>query len=97
MNQFFKQSLQLVFAFIFLTTICQAQQKFFYHTPKKAPIVSNISGQGTNVDVVYQRCTWRIHPDSPTATAPAKYLRGNVTTYFVTKQDNTASITFDFI
>jgi aminopeptidase N len=46
--------------------------------------------------VVYQRCTWRIHPDSPSTTAPAKYLRGNVTTYFTTKVDNVSQITFDF-
>jgi aminopeptidase N len=45
---------------------------------------------------VYQRCNWRIHPDSPSTTAPVKYLRGNVTTYFVTKQNNISSITFDF-
>ena len=53
-------------------------------------------GQGTNINVIYHRCNWRIHPDSPSITTPVKYLKGNVTTYFITTQSNVASITFDF-
>ncbi len=53
-------------------------------------------GQGTNINVIYHRCTWRVHPDSPSTTAPVKYLRGNVTTYFLTTASNVSAITFDF-
>ncbi|MBK7433701.1 MAG: hypothetical protein IPI66_07220 [Chitinophagaceae bacterium] len=44
----------------------------------------------------YHRCVWRIHPDSPSTFSPAKYLRGNVTTHFVTLQNNISQVTFDF-
>ena len=60
-----------------------------------APMVASF-GQGTNINVIYHRCNWRIHPDSPSTTLPVKYLRGNVTTHFLTTQANVASITFDF-
>jgi aminopeptidase N len=82
----------LLLAFSYNST---AQDSHYYHhqTPENA---KSVSGQGTNINVTYQRCTWRIHPDSPSTTAPAKYLRGNVTTYFITTQANVSQITFDF-
>jgi aminopeptidase N len=87
----------------FFTSLCllalttNAQNKLFHHpSPSQQSLAQAISGQGSNMDVVYHRCTWRIHPDSPSTSSPAKFLRGNVTTYFVTKQDNVAQITFDF-
>ncbi len=87
----------------FLASLClmafgaNAQNEFYHHpSPSQQSLAQAISGQGSNMDVVYQRCNWRIHPDSPSTASPAKYLRGNVTTYFVTKQDNVAQITFDF-
>lgn len=83
--------------FFFIIFSVTAQNSLFYHAANNsAAAVAAVSGQGSNIDVVYQRCNWRIHPDSPSTTAPVKYLRGNVTTYFVTKQSNTSAITFDF-
>ncbi len=96
------QLLQKAFAILFLCGLCQisnAQNKnLYYHTPavQKMAAMERISGQGSTIDVVYHRCTWRIHPDSPSTSSPAKYLRGNVTTYFVTRQDNISQVTFDF-
>jgi len=76
-----------------------AQQNQHYYHPARGQSAGNaslVSGQGSNIDVIYHRCTWRIHPDSPSAASPAKYLRGNVTTRFVTKLANVSAITFDF-
>jgi len=87
----------LLLATITSNSLSAQQGPFYYHSPKSdLSSESLVSGQGTNIDVVYQRCTWRIHPDSPSVASPAKYLRGNVTTYFVTKNDNLAQVTFDF-
>ncbi|MBI3137661.1 MAG: hypothetical protein HYZ15_03670, partial [Sphingobacteriales bacterium] len=40
---------------------------------------SGYSGTGSNIDVTYHRCEWRINPDSA-----SKGIKGTVTTYFVT-------------
>lgn len=71
------------------------KNNFYYHNQGN---LSNAvaSGQATNIDVVYHNFNWRIHPDSPSTTSPAKFLKGNVTTRFITKQANVAAITFDF-
>ncbi|MCX6319824.1 MAG: hypothetical protein NTW29_21275 [Bacteroidetes bacterium] len=84
-------------AFVSYTVNAQSG-RLYHHTPdiQKMTAAQRISGQGSNIDVVYHRCTWRIHPDSPSTASPAKYLRGNVTTRFVTKQDNVTQVTFDF-
>jgi hypothetical protein len=81
-----------------VSSVATAQKNdLFYHpVHNKSTAASLVSGQGSNIDVVYQRCNWRIHPDSPSTTAPVKYIRGNVTTYFTTKVDNVSQITFDF-
>lgn len=91
--------LSAVILFLFLSIRVTAQNRSLHHHTSQRNIeqlASRTSGQGANIDVVYHRCTWRINPDSPSAASPAKYLRGNVTTYFVTTQSNTASVTFDF-
>ncbi len=83
--------------FTCLSLNLSAQNQPFYHTiQKNTAAASLISGQGSNINVVYQRCVWRIQPDSPTVAAPAKYLKGNITTYFKTTQNNVGQITFDF-
>jgi aminopeptidase N len=81
-----------------VSSVATAQKNdLFYHpVQNKSTAASLVSGQGSNIDVVYQRCNWRIHPDSPSTTAPVKYIRGNVTTYFTTRVDNVSQITFDF-
>lgn len=48
------------------------------------------SGTGKNIDVTYQRCEWRINPDSA-----SKGIKGNVTVYFVTKAASVSSFTLD--
>jgi hypothetical protein len=48
------------------------------------------SGTGKNIDVTYQRCEWRINPDSS-----AKGIKGDVTIYFVTKAASVSSFTLD--
>lgn len=88
----------ILFSIFTYTSVTAQSGRLFHHTPsvQKMAAMERISGQGSNIDVVYHRCTWRISPDSPSAASPAKYLRGNVTTCFVTKQDNVSQVTFDF-
>lgn len=72
--------LRQVFVFTFLLlAVCSFSQ------PTKG-----YSGTGSNIDVTYQRCEWRINPDSA-----AKGIKGNVTVYFVTKAPNVSSFTLD--
>lgn len=51
---------------------------------------TGFSGTGANIDVTYQRCEWRINPDSA-----SKGIKGDVTVYFVTKVANVSSFTLD--
>lgn len=92
------QNLAGIALFTLALSFSSSAQNHYYHhrtgTANKAVLAA--SGQGSNINVVYQRCEWRIHPDSPSTTAPAKFLKGNVTTYFVTTQPIVASVTFDF-
>lgn len=48
------------------------------------------SGTGSNIDVTYHRCEWRINPDSA-----SKGIKGDVTVYFVTKKASVSSFTLD--
>ncbi|MEO8515802.1 MAG: M1 family metallopeptidase, partial [Flavobacterium sp.] len=50
---------------------------------------SGTSGSGANIDVKHHNIYWRINPDS------TKYIRGTVTTKFLTKVSNVSTITFD--
>ncbi len=57
-----------------------------------APVLgqtSGTSGSGANIDVKHHNIYWRINPDS------TKYIRGTVTTKFLTKASNVSTITFD--
>ena len=83
-------------ALLVSSSVTAQKNSLFYHPGNKSTAASLVSGQGSNIDVVYQRCNWRIHPDSPSTSSPVKYIRGNVTTYFTTKQDNVSQVTFDF-
>lgn len=47
------------------------------------------SGSGANIDVKHHTIYWRVNPDS------TKYIRGTVTTKFLTKVANVSAITFD--
>ncbi|MBP2282494.1 aminopeptidase N [Flavobacterium sp. CG_23.5] len=47
------------------------------------------SGSGANIDVKRHTIYWRVNPDS------TKYIRGTVTTKFLTKVANVSTITFD--
>lgn len=87
----------LLFCTVFSTNI-SAQTNALYHHPLQNKTIPQLQapGQAANIDVIYHRCYWRISPDSPSATSPAKYLKGNVTTYFVTKLDNISQVSFDF-
>lgn len=60
-----------------------------------APGTAGFSGTGSNIDVIYQRCEWRFHPDSPSAASPAKYIKGKVTTWFTTTVAGVNQISFD--
>lgn len=53
------------------------------------------SGTGANIDVKYHRLEWRFHPDSPSALSPAKFIKGAVTTYFLTTVGAVSQISFD--
>lgn len=50
---------------------------------------SGTSGSGANIDVKHHNIYWRVNPDS------TKYIRGTVTTKFLTKASNVSTITFD--
>ena len=79
------------------TTKDYAQKVSEINTPEtvSAPGTSGFSGTGSNIDVVYQRCEWRFHPDSPSAASPAKYVKGPVTTWFTTTTAGVNQISFD--
>lgn len=51
---------------------------------------TGFSGSGVNIDVIYYRCEWRINPDSV-----SKGIKGAVTVYFVTVDDNISQISLD--
>jgi aminopeptidase N len=59
----------------------------------RAASLQKISGIGTEYDVSYYRLWLRINPD----TAIGAYVKGNVTTYFTTLQNNFSLIKFDFV
>ena len=70
----------------------------YTHTPGNpdpVPNSSGTSGTGANIDVIYHKIYWRIHPDSPSSAAPVKYIRGSVQTNFKTIVANVSTITFD--
>ena len=69
-----------------------ATSTFLFINAQTNPVArsSGYSGTGANINVVYQRCNWRINPDSS-----IKAIGGSVTTYFVTTQSNVSTITFD--
>ncbi len=92
---FKKHAFLLTIVFTVYLSVNGQKNNFYYHSQ---PNLSNAvaSGQATNIDVVYHNFNWRIHPDSPSVASPAKFLKGSVTTRFVTKQANVGSITFDF-
>src|SRR4051812_3264000 len=62
------------------------------HDHEGASILSpySVTRAGSNIDVVYQRCNWRINPDSY-----AKGIKGSVLTKFVTIQNGVTSVSFD--
>lgn len=92
---FKKQIFLLAIVFTVYLSVSGQKNNFYYHSQ---PNLSNAvaSGQATNIDVVYHNFNWRIHPDSPSVASPVKFLKGSVTTRFVTKQANVGVITFDF-
>lgn len=51
---------------------------------------SGQSGTGANMDIKHHRFEWSINPDQ------SKRISGNVTTWFVTTEDNVNSLSFDF-
>lgn len=70
----------------------QASLLLFLAGATLAPVVaqtSGTSGSGANIDVKHHNVYWRINPDS------TKYIRGTVTTKFLTKASNVSTITFD--
>lgn len=60
-----------------------------YHTLRPSG-VEQITGNGANMNVVYQRINWRINPDSA-----SKGIKGTITTYFRTTAANVNQLTFD--
>jgi aminopeptidase N len=95
-KQFTFSALLALLTTCFSFNLSAQEAPFYHHAKKNSAAASLVSGQGSNIDVVYQRCSWRVHPDSPSTTAPVKYIRGNVTTYFKTKLNDVSQITFDF-
>src|SRR3954470_7535701 len=58
----------------------------------RAASVQKISGIGTEYDVNFYRLCLRMNPD----TSIGAYVKGNVTTYFTTLQNNFSLLKFDF-
>jgi hypothetical protein len=95
--RFIVQKTIYVTLFLFAILNKASSQNLYQHSGNEQSVTAkSVSGQGSNINVTYHRAYWRISPDSPSAAAPVKYLRGNVTTYFTTTQANVSSITFDF-
>lgn len=64
----------------------------YHHTDGISSMLSSgNSGTGSNINVIYHRCTWTANPDDATKT-----LTGVVTTYFKTIANNVSTISFDF-
>lgn len=61
-----------------------------HFAPVKTTSSTGFSGTGSNIDVVFQRCNWRLNPDSS-----VKAIGGSVTTWFKTTAANVSAITFD--
>lgn len=63
----------------------------YHHTDGFSNMLSTgNSGTGSNINVLYHRCTWTANPDDATKT-----LTGIVTTYFKTVANNVNTISFD--
>lgn len=73
--------------FIFFGMHSFSQDIPYYHREIKR--TSGNSGTGENIDVKYHRFDWILDPDAP------KNIRGSVTTYFVTTQNNVKTVRFD--
>lgn len=89
--------LLILFLVMVSTTKDYAQKVSEINNPEtvSAPGTAGFSGTGSNIDVVYQRCEWRFHPDSPSAASPVKYVKGRVTTWFTTTTAGVNQISFD--
>ncbi len=96
MRNFLQKAFYATLLFCTINIAAKAQNLYQHQSNEVNTNARAVSGQGSNIDVTYHRAFWRVSPDSPSASAPVKYLRGNVTTYFTTTQTNVASITFDF-
>ncbi len=57
--------------------------------------LSGNSGTGGNIDVIYQRCNWRVNPDTTSAGSPLNYIKGIVDLKFKTIISTVSSISFD--
>lgn len=77
-------------AFFILTCISFVCSSAFSQ-PYEFKQSTGYTGTGANIDVKYHRFMWDINPDNSIR------ISGNVTTYFVTTQDNVSQITFDFV
>lgn len=87
--------------FVLQKSIAQTDSSY-YHSLRKPGIPTSTatiptaerssgqSGTGANIDVIYQRCNWRINPDSS-----AKAIGGSVTFHFKTTQASVSTISFD--
>jgi len=60
------------------------------HGASVGTLSTGYSGTGSNIDVKYHKCFWRVNPDTS-----LKYIKGYVQTKFVTIEDNVSSISFD--
>lgn len=91
------------FTILFPTLLCfftsLAQQhgkgKLPHNSHTENQSLSGNSGTGSNINVIYQRCNWRINPDSTSSMTPINYIKGVVDLKFVTIEANVSSISFD--
>ena len=77
---------------LLIASVCVYFSVGLYAQKQIAPFSTGHSGTGSNIDVKYHKCYWRVNPDST-----IKAIGGYVQTNFVTINDSVNTITFDLI
>jgi hypothetical protein len=88
-----KKIFLFLFAIIIVNFCVKAQEHSYVRNPAN---MARVSTSGANINVVHHKIFWRINPDTLVSSTTRPYLKGKVTTYFVTTAPNVSSISFDF-
>jgi aminopeptidase N len=87
-----KKNTMLLLSLLLILKLSNAQVT---HTKNTADNAARVSTSGNNINVVYHKIFWRLNPDTLVTSTTRPYVRGKITTYFTTTEDNVSSISFD--